>query len=560
MGSFFGSVAVRATSAEEVIGQLEQRSRLRDTSHYVSPPLRGWIVVYPASHQDGPLTAEVLSRRLSTHALWFYVHDSDTFACTLFHKGDQLDSFEWSSGPTGCVAWITGVGMPNADLYSPVLAEGRTPADLRAVFRRPRLFADSLLVAFADRLGIASVGSSYDYFHRGQRQGIQRAADYVHVECEEDCHQRNRRERQAEVDRERDEEIKRRGMLASMATMPIGRDPQLCVLTIAGVQSDGTLLFAHSNDVAAPTLYSLALGESPRFMMTPPIAPMMLSGLWVPPNRRQVWTIHSLLKCPAVIDLNDLKIEALSSASGALRLLFPRFVGAGPDGIVGFDRGRGEIQFVPLRGRSCREPISAEEPVVFDVSQSGELVARTEQGRVRFFRWSDRATEVGDPYVMNGDQTKLLRVAISPDETAVALAERGRLTLRSVAHRRDEETLKWQDSEEGIRRGLDLLQVGTPTLGLSRADIDALREATDRMLSENLRGVAASLAWSPDGARLAVGCGDGFVRVWELAAKAWVREVPDHGGPIRALRFDPTSRFLATSNGRAAVKVWDLNA
>jgi WD40 repeat protein len=68
-----------------------------------------------------------------------------------------------------------------------------------------------------------------------------------------------------------------------------------------------------------------------------------------------------------------------------------------------------------------------------------------------------------------------------------------------------------------------------------------------------------ALAWSPDGASLAGGRGDGSVVVFAVTSVvAPARRLGAHAGQVRGLAFDHASQRLASTGNDGAVRLWDL--
>jgi WD40 repeat protein len=68
------------------------------------------------------------------------------------------------------------------------------------------------------------------------------------------------------------------------------------------------------------------------------------------------------------------------------------------------------------------------------------------------------------------------------------------------------------------------------------------------------QGAVRSLAWSPDGRRLAAIL-DGSVRVWGLASQADSLTVPWEGGTVRSLTFTPQGHLLFAAEDEHGVSV-----
>lgn len=70
-----------------------------------------------------------------------------------------------------------------------------------------------------------------------------------------------------------------------------------------------------------------------------------------------------------------------------------------------------------------------------------------------------------------------------------------------------------------------------------------------------------SVAFSPDGARLATGSMDGFAKLWDLEAGQLVADLPCHGEWVQAVAFTPDGRYLATGALRTpTLRYWDARS
>jgi WD40 repeat protein len=69
---------------------------------------------------------------------------------------------------------------------------------------------------------------------------------------------------------------------------------------------------------------------------------------------------------------------------------------------------------------------------------------------------------------------------------------------------------------------------------------------------------ATSLAFSPDGQLLALGCLDGVIRLLSLEDGSLVAELPGHSGLVSGVAFSPDGSLLASSSDDGTVILWGL--
>ncbi|KWV33310.1 MULTISPECIES: nSTAND1 domain-containing NTPase [Micromonospora] len=90
----------------------------------------------------------------------------------------------------------------------------------------------------------------------------------------------------------------------------------------------------------------------------------------------------------------------------------------------------------------------------------------------------------------------------------------------------------------------------------------ALRDGAVHLIGTDddvrLDGEAESLAWSPDGSRLAAGCKDNSVRVWDIHTRSSAGVLRGHADWVSALAWSPSGRYLASGSDDRTVRVWDI--
>jgi WD40 repeat protein len=95
---------------------------------------------------------------------------------------------------------------------------------------------------------------------------------------------------------------------------------------------------------------------------------------------------------------------------------------------------------------------------------------------------------------------------------------------------------------------------GSPDGTIKVWDVAGGREL--RTLKENT-SLVLSLAFSPDGRRLASGNNDGTIKVWDVAGGRELRSLKGHTGGVWSVVFSPDGGRLASGSEDGTIKLWD---
>ncbi len=68
------------------------------------------------------------------------------------------------------------------------------------------------------------------------------------------------------------------------------------------------------------------------------------------------------------------------------------------------------------------------------------------------------------------------------------------------------------------------------------------------------------MAFSPDGALLALGLYGHVIKLWELESGRELRTLTGHSGKVNSVAFSPDGALLASESGDDTIKLWEVES
>ncbi|WP_285580447.1 hypothetical protein [Herbidospora sp. NBRC 101105] len=161
--------------------------------------------------------------------------------------------------------------------------------------------------------------------------------------------------------------------------------------------------------------------------------------------------------------------------------------------------------------------------------------------------------------VLSINAEKALSTVFSPDgRTLVVGATEGKLEIWDVATRRPlfrglaghtvpVESVAFDAKARRLATaGGDGVRIREPRTGKVIDSFDEARQVN-------------AVVFAPDGRTLAVAEQNGLIRIWDVAAHRFVRELAGHRGAVTSLAFDHGTGLLASGGADQSVRLWDPN-
>ncbi len=187
MGATYLSMQLRTTDRDAAVAALETIAAANAAAclrFYVAEPLGGWLAVFPHFTPELERSAKALSSRLGCLVVLLLSADEDELYCMFFRDGKQLPWFKVGAGRRRRGKERDKLATKLEALAEVCDAESR--ARLVAILADATgvTYSSELLRALCDIIGIWNAFTSFEYLHRGEREGLETPGEPTLVPAE----------------------------------------------------------------------------------------------------------------------------------------------------------------------------------------------------------------------------------------------------------------------------------------------------------------------------------------------------------------------------------------
>ncbi|MEQ8221429.1 MAG: hypothetical protein ABRQ37_03935, partial [Candidatus Eremiobacterota bacterium] len=185
MGSFYGSVHLRTDDISSVKEILEDLRRKKKINFFLSPPLRGWISVYPAGYGQDEIISKSIARKIKCPLFHLISHDDDVFYYHFYRDGKLLDRY------SSCPEYFGELPEKdkkkfrgNPEFYKDLLCDKGDFEKLKDILVLPShspFPGQEKLLLFAEILHIPNISTAYEYMADGETDDIEEWEKFVHI-------------------------------------------------------------------------------------------------------------------------------------------------------------------------------------------------------------------------------------------------------------------------------------------------------------------------------------------------------------------------------------------
>jgi hypothetical protein len=176
VGATYLSMQLRTTDRDAAVAALEGTAAANPGAalqFYVAEPVGGWLAVFPNFTPELERTAKTLSATLRSLIVLLLSADESDLYCMFFRGGKQLPWFK-----VGASRKRRGKERDKLAAKVDALAE---VCDAESRARLVEILADTTGVTFSSELlrgvcgivGIRNAFTSFEYLHRGEREGLE---------------------------------------------------------------------------------------------------------------------------------------------------------------------------------------------------------------------------------------------------------------------------------------------------------------------------------------------------------------------------------------------------